>query len=112
MSFRARPCLSKMASAGAREAPAIAGSGAQPHPVEVEVAPVRMDDRVEPYDGGLRSAGAISEPQDHVVDLIEDTFLHFFVGICARGGIDNPARLLSEFVDDWILDLPIVESPG
>src|SRR5271168_3104384 len=68
---------SEMASAGAREAPTIAGSGAQPHLVEVEVAPVRMDDRVEPYDGGLRSNGSISEPQDDVVDLIADTFLNF-----------------------------------
>jgi hypothetical protein len=80
--------------------------------MEVEVAPVRMNDRVEPYDGGLSSDGSISEPQDDVVDLIEDSFLHFFVGIGARRGIDNAARLLREFVDDRVLDSAIVESPG
>ena len=72
----------------------------QPDFMELEVAAVRMNDRVEAADRGLRADRTVAEPEDHVVNLIVDALLHLLVDVCARGGVDRHARLLQESVED------------
>src|SRR5450631_1506218 len=89
-----------------------AGSRAQPHLVEPEIAAVRVDDRIEASDRRLSTDGTVAEPEDHVVSLVIDSLLHLFVDAGPRCRIDRHARLLQQVVEHRILDLAIVERAG
>src|ERR1700721_2214922 len=84
-------------------------SGLQPDFVELEVAAVRMNDRVEAPDRGLRADRPVPEPEDHVVILVEDALLNLFVDACAGNRVDCHTRFLQEVVEIWILNVSIVE---
>jgi hypothetical protein len=66
--------------------------------MEVQVAAVRMDDRLNTADRRLRSYGAIPEPQDDIMHLIKNALLHLSVDIIARGRIGRDACLLKKLV--------------
>src|ERR1700729_80056 len=87
-------------------------SGLQPDFVELEVAAVRMNDRVEAPDRRLRADRPVPEPEDHVVILVEDALLNLFVDVCAGNRVDCHTRLLQEVVEIWILNVSIVERAG
>src|SRR5262252_1746014 len=76
-----------------------APSRAQPHLVELEIAAIRMDDRVESDDRGLSADRAVAEPEDHVVSLVIDSLLHLLVDAGTRRRIDRHARLLQLVVE-------------
>src|SRR5260370_32977517 len=100
---------------GGRRAP-VAGrprpSPAQPDLVELEVAAIRMNNRVEAADRGLRADRTVAESEDYVVNLVVNPLLHLLVDVGPRGGVDGHARLLQEIVELRVLDLAIVERAG
>ena len=74
----------KRRPARVRRRPPLARSRAEPHLVELKVAAVRMDDRVEAADSRLRADRTVAEPEDHVVILVIDPLLHLFVDVRPR----------------------------
>jgi hypothetical protein len=86
--------------------------GLQPDFVELEVAAVRMNDRVEAPNRGLRADRPVAEPEDDVVILVEDALLHLLVDVGARRGVDRNARFLQESVEIGIVYMAVVEGAG